>query len=184
MPVCGTITGQPARRADRTPGQCLETTYCCWGVSARRHARTLLTRCGPLSLRGRFLHPEQFRGLGTEPAQLLMLWLVLFHPLDGLVVPLPGLLLVAELAVGHRQEEEVRAVAPLAQLHRLAQGVHRGLSLPRPVVGDTQRVPAISDGRAPVIKRVRGLLDGALGSHDRLDGVAELRVGAEIGRAT
>src|SRR5262249_37869615 len=82
---------------------------------------------------------QQFRGLRTEAAQLLILRLVLVHPLDGPVVPLAGLVLIAELPASHRQKEPVVAVAPLAPLHRLFERSDRRLPVARPILGGAER---------------------------------------------
>src|SRR5882724_8514281 len=64
-------------------------------------------------------HAEQVGGFGAEAEELGVLGLVFVHPLDGLVVPLAGFFLVAELPVGHGEEEEVVAVTAFAKFNRL-----------------------------------------------------------------
>src|SRR4051812_16684359 len=66
---------------------------------------------GMLFLLRCILDAQQGCGLGAEAVQFLVLRLILVHPRDGLVVPLAGFLLVAELPVGHREEEKVLALA-------------------------------------------------------------------------
>src|SRR5436190_1136261 len=57
---------------------------------------------------------HQLRGFITEAAQFLVRWLVLVHPLHRPVVPRAGLVLLAELPVGHREKKPVVAVAAFA----------------------------------------------------------------------
>src|SRR5262245_18161189 len=63
------------------------------------------------------LDPEQLFRLRPEAAQLSILRLVLLHPPDGLVEPLAGLFLLAQLLVGHRQKEPIRGIAAASQRH-------------------------------------------------------------------
>src|SRR5436190_6086906 len=53
----------------------------------------------------RVLDAQRPRGLLPEATQLFIAGLVFVHPLDRPPVPRPGLGVVAELPVGHRQEE-------------------------------------------------------------------------------
>ena len=50
-------------------------------------------------------HAQQGLGLVTKTEQPLILRLVLLYPIDGPVIPLPGLILLALSPVGHRQKE-------------------------------------------------------------------------------
>src|SRR5262249_49511887 len=56
---------------------------------------------GSDSCSGPVLYAEKFRRLGAEPLQSGVVLLALLHPGDGLVEPLAGLPLLAELPVGH-----------------------------------------------------------------------------------
>src|SRR5262249_58398088 len=56
------------------------------------------------------LHPEQLRRLGAEALQVGILLVPFLHPLHGLGEPLAGLVFVAELPVGHGQEEAFAGV--------------------------------------------------------------------------
>src|SRR5262245_34062719 len=57
------------------------------------------------------VQPQQLRGFRPEAAKILILQLVPVHPLHRPVVPLAGLVLLAELPVRHRQEEHAEDVA-------------------------------------------------------------------------
>src|SRR5262245_6901421 len=58
-------------------------------------------------------------GLRAEAEEFLVLGLLLLHPLHALVVPLAGLVFVAQAPVRHGQEETVKAIAAFAEIPRL-----------------------------------------------------------------
>src|SRR5262249_22748237 len=91
---------------------------------------------------------------------------VLLRPADGLVIPLAGLLLLAQLPVGHGQEQVVEGVAALAQGHRLVQRLDGGFPVAGTVMGHPQRVPHV-----PCFG---SLLEGLLRQFDRPLGIAKL----------
>src|SRR5262245_26507392 len=87
-----------------------------WPAGDRAGRRRTLGRRLPFFPLGRAVfHAEQGGGLGAEAAQLFVLAPVRVHPPGGLVVPLAGLLLVAQLLMRHGQEEPVEAVTPPEQ---------------------------------------------------------------------
>src|SRR5262249_35077352 len=98
-------------RADRAPGRGLAGEE----LASRQNLTGLIRdgrTCNSVLLL--LFQLQQLCGLRLEAAQLLIVRLVLVHPLDRLVVPLPGLVLLAELPVGHGQHEPVEAVAAFA----------------------------------------------------------------------
>src|SRR5262249_36507956 len=113
-------------------------------------------------------------GLSAEAAQFLILRLVLVHPLYRLVIPRAGVFLLAKLPVGHRQEEEVFAVAALAESYRFAQGGDGGFPVAHAVVGHAQGIPVAPVGRPPGSISV----NQRLGQSDCLAWVAQLLIRA------
>ena len=113
----------------------------------------------PLWLVLLIFHTDQPRRLRPEAAQSLILWLVFLHPRNGLCEPLSGFFLVAELPVGHGQEEAIGAGLK-AQLDRLVERRQRARSNPQPGKGRPQAV--FSD-----VTRLGGGLKVFLGDSDR-----------------
>src|SRR5262245_50628986 len=105
--VCATMKKPsiPARRpsAGARPGRCV--SFVAVGTHRPLFVYTLL--------RFVLLDPEQLLCFRPEAAEFFILWRVLLHPLDGLVVPLAGVILVAELPVGHGEEERVEGAIVL-----------------------------------------------------------------------
>ncbi len=100
----------PARRLSAGAGRAGET-------SAWRRAHRPL--CSFFAFRPIFLlvNPQYLGRVRPKTAEFLVVGLVLIHPFDGLVVPLAGFFLVAELFVAHCQKEPVETVAALAEFH-------------------------------------------------------------------
>src|SRR5271163_3076217 len=77
--------------------------------------REMRLRPGGLSRRGIGRRDsEQFDGFGAKTQKLWVFGLVSVHPLNGFCLPCPGFIFVAEVIVGHRQKEEVVAIAAVA----------------------------------------------------------------------
>jgi hypothetical protein len=91
------------------------------------------------------LNSQQLRRLGSETAEVLILRIVLVHPLDGQVVPLAGLVLRAELPVGHCQKEPVEAVGAFAKRGQGSDStsLRHDPALGAPVRGGAQVVAAL-----------------------------------------
>src|SRR5262249_9168760 len=77
---------------------------------------------------------QQGRGLGAEAEQFGISPLSCFHPLDGLVVPLSGLIMMSQLPVSHRQEY----LFLKSSLDSPPPSLWRSLSLSRAVRADFQ----------------------------------------------
>src|SRR5262245_61497721 len=96
-------------RADRAPGRCRagggllggkDPTDRLFDLGERRGVSPTWMRRNTSGLRlDARLYTQQFRGFCPEAAQLHIVRLVLIHPLHGLVIPLAGLVLLAELPV-------------------------------------------------------------------------------------
>src|SRR5262249_38311303 len=84
---------------------------------------------------------QQGRRLGPAAPQVEAARRQLVRPARGQVVPLAGLLLLAQLVVGHGQEKPVKAVAAPAQDQRPVQGPDGPFPVPRPVEGHAERAP-------------------------------------------
>jgi hypothetical protein len=61
-------------------------------------------------------NPQQLGGFGPKAGEFFILGLVLFHPLNALVVALAGLVFIAPVPLSHGQEEPGRAVVALAKV--------------------------------------------------------------------
>src|SRR3954467_11504856 len=109
------------RRANRAPRRCRDGEELYFAVSLTGRFSSSLHF--DLWFRHRFLvgDLQQFLCLGPEVAKLIVPWLVLLHRLDGFVEPLASFVLVVQLAVSHRHEEPVRAIAAVAEFHGLLQ---------------------------------------------------------------
>jgi hypothetical protein len=82
--------------------------------SARRKAITSFRLpCVPLRPYFLLLYLQQIRRLDLEAAQIDVIGFVLLHPSHRLVVAAAGLILIAELPVGHSLEEAVKAIGRL-----------------------------------------------------------------------
>src|SRR5262249_30907864 len=144
--------------------------------AAGRDDSALLFRRRLLLARRRALDAQQGCRLGAEALQLLVPRLVLVHPHAGLVVPLAGLFLLAQLPVGHGQEEPVGAITPVAELLRLLERRDRGPPVTRAVLCYAQRFPAVPLVPGNVEVSLAYFFDCFLGEFDRLGRIAKLLV--------
>jgi hypothetical protein len=65
---------------------------------------------------------QRFR-FAADAGKILILWVVLIDPVNGLIVPLASFLFVAQLPVGHRQDKRIRAeLLAGTQLFRFIEG--------------------------------------------------------------
>src|SRR5262245_48942926 len=92
-----------------------------WACAAVRLLLRLRRR-NSFGLCGRRLDPHQGFGFATKLAEFLVVGVVFFHPLHRLLVPLAGLILVAELPASHGQEEQAVTGGRLLQMDGLFQG--------------------------------------------------------------
>src|SRR5215471_7294733 len=95
--------------------------------------------------------PQKLPGFRPEAGQLVLVnrvvvqrFLVLLHPLGSPLVPFVRLVLMAKLPVGHRQEEVIEGVTPLAQLHRLVERLNRRRPGAGAVVSRAERIPVVA----------------------------------------
>src|SRR5437660_4073126 len=162
------MRGHRSRRADRAPGRCRAGEGYAWRLiltgrfvendfNDRRGDSELGLSAGlsfpclgvPWSI---LLDLQQLGGFGAEVAEFAAEFIVSFflHTLDGLAVSFAGLFLLAQLPMGHGQEEPVGAVATVAKLHRPLQGRYRVPPVASTVMGDSQGVPNTPNvGRKP-----------------------------------
>ena len=83
------------------------------------------------------------RGRFSEAAEIFVVRFVFLFPLERLLVGAAGLVLVAELHVGHRQEQEIQAVTAVVKLMRLFQCGASGIPVPSAVLSHTECVPVL-----------------------------------------
>ena len=87
------------------------------------------------------INPQQLGRFRFETTQFLICSPVILHPDRRPLVPLAGLFRVAELFVGHGQEEPVEAVPAFAKLHAFLERCDRGIPIAGAVVSHAQCVP-------------------------------------------
>src|SRR5262249_22925421 len=137
--VCDRMAATSPGRADRAPGRCRAGGGLLGGKDpARRFSSPDRLRETPRpasyaslpefrSSLFLLIDLQQLLCFRAEVRQFVVPWRVLAHPLHGALVPSPGLVPVAQLPVGHGQEQPVHAVTALPELHGPGQLVDGGL---------------------------------------------------------
>src|SRR5207253_4324476 len=120
----------PAKEPAESPGLVAGTEP---DASARERNHPPSLRRGSVRRLGR--QTEEGRGLRPQTAEFAVSRVVLFHPLQALLIPLPGLRALAQAPGRHGQEEPVVGVAAAAELRRLGQRLAGGRPVAGPVVG-------------------------------------------------